>query len=119
MLCMHTYVGGGKGGAMGLQPYLVIWVSHKILTFAIEISSCEKISPTLFSHLPPPMHAHTVLYTFSKILPHNLHLASAVIVGNSQLAVHNCISKWVTMINKITINVDRRIIIHLQNYIAT
>ena len=29
--------GGGKGGAMGLQPHLILWVLHRILFFTIEI----------------------------------------------------------------------------------
>ena len=34
-------IGGGKGGAMGLQPHLILRVLHKILIFTIEIFSFQ------------------------------------------------------------------------------
>ena len=48
-----TSIGGGKDGAMWLQPHLILRVLHIILIFTIEIFSCQSISPTWFGHLPP------------------------------------------------------------------
>ena len=40
-------IGGGKGGAMGLQPHLISGVLHRILIFYhIEIFSFQENSPT-------------------------------------------------------------------------
>ena len=36
VLCLSTYIGiigGGKGGAMGLQPHLILRMLHRILIF--------------------------------------------------------------------------------------
>ena len=55
-VCVYGGIGGGKGGAMGLQPHLILRVLHSILFFTIEIFSCLSISPTWFDYLPPPMY---------------------------------------------------------------
>ena len=39
-------IGGRKGGAMGVQPHLILRVLHRILFFTIEMFSCLSISPT-------------------------------------------------------------------------
>ena len=44
--CAVAVIGGRKGGAMGLQPHLVIRVLHRSLFFTIEIFSSLSISPT-------------------------------------------------------------------------
>ena len=51
-LLMLPIIGGGKGGAKGLQPHLILRVLY---SFTIEIFSCLSISPIWFDYLPPPM----------------------------------------------------------------
>ena len=48
-------IGGGKGGAMGLQPHLILRVLHRILIFYYKSISCKSISHTWFDCLPPPL----------------------------------------------------------------
>ena len=48
------------GGAMGLQPHLILRVLHRTLIFTIEVFSCLYISPTWFDYLPQPMYVATV-----------------------------------------------------------
>ena len=55
---LSTYtctIDGRKGGAMGLQPHLILRALHRISFFTIEIFSCLTISPTWSDYLPPPM----------------------------------------------------------------
>ena len=33
----HESMGGGKGGAMGLQPHFILMVLHSVVIFALEI----------------------------------------------------------------------------------
>ena len=49
-ISIHFYIGGGKGGAMGLQPHLIFKCS---IGFYF---SCLSISPTWFDYLPPLIH---------------------------------------------------------------
>ena len=46
-----TYTGGGKGGAMELQPHLILRVHHSILFFTIEIFSYLLAPPGLTTFL--------------------------------------------------------------------
>ena len=43
---LSATIGGGKGGAMGLQPYLISRDSIGFLFFTIEIFSSLSVSPT-------------------------------------------------------------------------
>ena len=61
--CMHVYIGGRKGGAMKLQPHLILRVLYRILIFTIEIFYFSKLhNPTGFYHLPPPLHVYACMY---------------------------------------------------------
>ena len=63
-LIYNTYaaIGSGKGGAMRLQPYLILRVLHGILVFSIEIFSFSRIaSPDLVNflgHCPHMVYAY-------------------------------------------------------------
>ena len=37
----YDIIGGGKGGAMGLQPHLILYVLHRISIFTVEIFSIQ------------------------------------------------------------------------------
>ena len=60
-VCMHVYIDGQKGGAMGLQPHLILRVLYRILIFIMEILS--KLAPPGFAiFLHHCMRVHMRMY---------------------------------------------------------
>ena len=48
-VCMHVYIDGGKGSAMGLQPHLILRVLYRILIFYHGNISFNKLAPPGFA----------------------------------------------------------------------
>ena len=99
---VHTHtciciIGGGKGGAVRLQPHLTLGVLHKILIFIIEIFSCKSISPTWFDCLPLllPWYVYVCTYIICYIVATCLAYNTSAIMPLNNSGHHFMTSKYI------------------------
>ena len=94
-VCMHVHINGGKSGAMGLQPHLILRMLYRILIFYHGNISFSKLAPpglAIFLHHCMCVHVRTYVHMACKcaLCIHVFTYVCMHKVLKTHIHVHNC-----------------------------